>query len=85
MFNSRRSNIQVVAAILRTGGSQTAIMYGANLNYNQTKEYLRLLSSVWLIGTDGGVDTRPQYRPTEKGKEFLELFKRLETLVAGPT
>ena len=91
LFNHRRSGVhkragvELVAAIRRTGGSQTAIMYGANLNYNATKEYLRLLSSVWLIGTDGGVDARPQYRPTEKGKEFLELFKRLETLVAGPT
>ena len=85
MFNHRRSDVEVVADILRIRGTQTAIMHGAKLDYNRTTEYLRLLSSLSLIGTDGGVDARPQYGPTAKGKEFLELFKRLEALVAGPT
>jgi len=85
LFNNRRSNLEVVADILRIRGTQTAIMYGAYLSYNQTKEYLRLMLSLSLIGTDGGVDARPQYGPTAKGEEFLELFKRLEALVAGPT
>jgi len=85
LFNRKRSNVEVIADILRIRGSQTAIMYGANLSYHQTKEYLRRMSSLSLIGTDGGVDARPQYGPTAKGKEFLELFERLEALVAGPT
>ena len=85
MFNHRRSDVQVVADILRIRGSKTAVMYGANLNYKQTKEYLRLLSNLSLIGTDRGADARPQYGPTAKGKKFLQLVKRMEALVAGPT
>ena len=85
MFNRNRSDVQVVADILRIRGTQRAIGYGAKLDYNQTKEYLRLLSSLSLIGRDGGVDARPQYGPTAKGIEFLELFKRLDALVAGPS
>ena len=85
MFNHNRSAVEVVADILRIRGTQTAIMYGAKLDYNQTKAYLRLLSTLLLIGRDGGVDARPRYGPTTKGKKFLELFKRLEALVAGPT
>ena len=86
MFNHyHRSDFELIADILRIRGSQTAVMHGAKLGYNQTKEYLRLMSSLSLIDTDGGVDTRPQYGPTAKGKKFLELFERLEALVAGPT
>ena len=86
LFNHyRRSDIEVVANILRIRGSQTAVMYGANLSYEQTKKYLGQLSSLSLIGTDGGLDARPQYGSTEKGRKFLELFERLEALVAGPT
>ena len=86
LFNHyNRSDIEVVADILRIRGSQTAIMYGAKLSYDQTKYYLGLLSSLSLIGTDGGVDARPQYGPTEKGVKFLELVRGLEALVEGPT
>ena len=84
MFHHKRSDVEVVVDILRIRGGQTAIMYGAKLSYNQTKEYLGLLSGLSLIGTDGGVDARPQYGPTAKGEEFIELFERMEALVAGP-
>ena len=86
MFNHyHRSDIELMADILRVRGSQTAVMHGAKLSYNQTKEYLRLMSSLSLIDTVGGVDARPQYGSTAKGRKFLELFERLEALVAGPT
>ena len=85
LFNHSRSAVEVVADILRTRGSQTAIMYRARLSHKMTKEYLRLLSSLSLISTDEWVGARPQYCPTAKGKEFLELFNRLEALIAGPT
>ncbi|MBI4337367.1 MAG: hypothetical protein HY683_06025, partial [Chloroflexi bacterium] len=37
---TRRSSLQVVADILRIGGTKTRMMYGANLSYAQTQKYL---------------------------------------------
>ena len=56
LFNNHyhRSDIEVIANILRIRGSQTAVMYGANLSFEQTKKYLSLLSSLSLIGTGTG-------------------------------
>ena len=72
--------------MLRVSGTKTAIMYGANLSYAQTQKYLRLLFDLDLIATVNGTNGRPQYRPTAKGQQFLEVIGKLEELMGfqGP-
>jgi len=81
MFNKKRSDVEVVARILRCRGSQTAIMYGANLSYAQTLKYLRQLSEMALIESVQQRNGRPLYAPTGKGLEFLALVDRMEVLL----
>ena len=77
----RRSDMEVVANMLRVSGSKTAIMYGANLSYAQTQKYLRLLDDLGLIQSVDGTNGRPLYRPTVKGEKFLEVIANLEELL----
>ena len=77
----RRSDLQVIADMLRTRGTKTAIMYGANLSYIQTEKYLGLLVVIGLIEVADGRHGRQQYSPTLKGEEFLSLLERLEELM----
>ncbi|HEX6067736.1 MAG TPA: winged helix-turn-helix domain-containing protein [Nitrososphaera sp.] len=74
----------VVADILETaegGAIQTTIMYRSFLSYSMLKEYSDLLLQSRLISYDK--KTR-SYDITEKGKEFLELYKRMNSLVFPP-
>ncbi len=77
----RRSDLEVVANMLRVSGSKTAIMYGANLSYAQTQKYLRLLDDLGLIQSVDGTKGRPVYSPTAKGQQFLEVIANLEALL----
>lgn len=81
LHTDRRSDLEVVANMLRVSGTKTAIMYGANLSYAQTQKYLRLLFDLDLIATVNGTNARPQYRPTAKGQKFLEVIGKLEELM----
>ncbi len=74
----RRSNLEIVAEILRTakkGAKKTRIVYGANLNFKMLNEYLEKLEAAGLIRhseDNGGL-----IETTEKGKEYLEWFRGL--------
>ena len=56
-------------------------MYRSFLSYSMLKEYSDLLLKSRLISYDK--KTR-SYDITEKGKEFLELYKRMNSLVFPP-
>ena len=81
LHSDRRSDIEVVAKMLRVGGLKTAIMYGANLSYAQTQKYLHLLADLGLIHSVDGTNGRRLYRPTAKGEKFLEVIGKLEELL----
>ena len=85
MLNHKRSDLEVAADILRISGSQTAIMYGANLSYAQTRKYLRQLAELALIESVERDNGRRHYHSTGKGQEFLQLIEKLEVLVGSPT
>lgn len=71
----------VVADILekaKGGSNQTAIMYGSFLSYTMVKEYFELLLQAGLMSYD---KKKKLYDITEKGAEFLELYKRMNALV----
>lgn len=77
----RRSDVEVVADILRIKGSKTAIMYGANLSYAQTQRYLGQLADMGLIESADGRKGRQQFSPTQRGQKFLEIIDKLEELM----
>ena len=84
LFIHRRSPVEVAADMLRVRGSQTAIMYDAQLSYTQTQKYLRQLCDMALIESVEQRNGRPLYGLTGKGQEFLDLFDRMKVLMGRP-
>ncbi|MBI4336589.1 MAG: hypothetical protein HY683_01995, partial [Chloroflexi bacterium] len=78
---TRRSSLQVVADILRIGGTKTRMMYGANLSYAQTQKYLELLVNFQLLEEVRSPNGRTTYVPSERGKKFLVLIDSMETFL----
>jgi predicted transcriptional regulator len=79
-MRSRRSNIQVMADILRLGeAGKTEIMYSANMSYRQLGRYLQFLTDrgfIEIIKVGNPVTT---YKVNEKG---LRLLENIENLLA---
>ncbi|WP_415282282.1 winged helix-turn-helix domain-containing protein [Candidatus Nitrososphaera sp. FF02] len=76
-----RSRMDIAAAILEIaqgGAIKTRIMYKAFLSFPQLKEYLELL-------LDGGlleyVEEEKEYYTTEKGKQFLKMYKDVGQMI----
>ncbi len=76
-----RSRMDIAAAILEIaqgGAIKTRIMYKAFLSFPQLKEYLELL-------LDGGLleynEEEKEYYTTEKGKQFLKMYKEVGQMI----
>lgn len=76
-----RSRMDIAAAILEIaqgGAIKTRIMYKAFLSFPQLKEYLELL-------LDGGLleysEEEKEYYTTEKGKQFLKMYKDVGQMI----
>ena len=81
--NKRRDKFCIIAEILeiaKTGALKTQIMYKANLNFAQLKEYLKFMVKIKLIKKlkEKGRDT---YFTTEKGLDFLQTQCELADLL----
>lgn len=80
-----RSRLEIISLILDIatrddGVTQKKILYRAYLSYEHLKKYLTLLQENELINyyeQEGKV-----YRTTEKGMHFLDLYARLNEVVA---
>jgi len=57
----------------------THIRSKANLNYRVAREHLKLLIEKGLLSEMNGLERR--YRPTEKGRQFLEIFNKIKALI----
>jgi predicted transcriptional regulator len=79
-MRNRRSNIEVMADILRLGeAGKTEIMYSANMSYRQLQRYLQFLTErgfIEIIKVGNPVTT---YKVNKKG---LRLLKNIENLLA---
>lgn len=84
-MNKRRSNIQVIADMLRLGeAGKTEIMYSANMSYFQLQKYLQFLTEKGLIDKVTVGNPKITYRITDKGLRLLESIDTiLEMLGAG--
>jgi len=75
----RRSNIQVIADILRLGeAGKTEIMYSANMSYFQLQKYLSFLLQLRLIDKVTVGNPIVTYRVTKKG---LRLLRNIDTIL----
>jgi predicted transcriptional regulator len=73
-MNRRRSNIEIIADMLRVGengAGKTEIMYSANMSYAQIQKYLGFLLSHGFISKVKLGNPSVTYQVTEKGGELL--------------
>ena len=73
-MNKRRSNIEIIADMLRVGengAGKTEIMYTANMSYSQIQKYLGFLLSHGFINKVKLGNPSVSYQVTEKGGELL--------------
>ena len=81
-----RSRTDIAAAMLEIaldGAIKTKIMYKAFLSFPQLKEYLAVLEEKSLLEY---VSTDHEYRTTDKGKQFLKMYKDVGQMIfPGPT
>ncbi len=80
-MNQRRSNIEIIADMLRVGengAGKTEIMYSANMSYTQIQKYLGFLLSHGFINKVEVGNPVVTYQVTEKGGELL---RNISTIV----
>lgn len=76
-----RSRMDIAAAILEIaqgGAIKTRIMYRAFLSFPQLKEYLELLQDGGLLDY---VAEEKEYYTTEKGRQFLKMYKDVGQMI----
>jgi predicted transcriptional regulator len=74
-MNRRRSNIEIIADMLRVGengAGKTEIMYSANMSYAQIQKYLGFLLTHGFISKVHVGNPSVTYRVTEKGGALLK-------------
>jgi predicted transcriptional regulator len=72
--NRRRSNIEIIAEMLKigeNGAGKTKIMYNANLSYSQIQKYLGYLISQGFIDKLELGNPSVTYQVTESGLRLL--------------
>lgn len=75
----RRSNIEVIADMLRLGeAGKTEIMYSANMSYHQLQKYLTFMLQLGLITKVTVGNPMVTYRVTRKG---LRLLRSIEGIL----
>ena len=78
-MNNRRSNIEVIADMLRLGeAGKTEIMYSANMSYSQLQKYLKFLLQLGLIDKVTVGNPVVTYRVTDKG---LKLLRSIDSIL----
>lgn len=73
-MNQRRSNIEIIADMLRVGengAGKTEIMYSANMSYAQIQKYLGFLLSHGFIHKVAVGNPVVTYQVTDKGLGLL--------------
>lgn len=85
----RRNHMEISRDILeeaRAGAGPTALVYGANLNFNIIKKYLQELVEAGLIrvdAVDGGGSRTRIYTTTDRGLIFMESLGRTLDIYRG--
>jgi len=76
----RRSNIEVIADMLKVGengAGKTRIMYNANLSYSQIQKYLGFLVSHGFINKIEMGNPAVTYKVTDSGLKLLNTISNI--------
>ena len=77
-MDRRRSNIEVIADILRLGeAGKTEIMYSANMSFAQLQKYLKFMLELNLIDKVTVGNPMVTYRVTKKGLRLLRSIDNI--------
>ncbi|MFC1957981.1 winged helix-turn-helix domain-containing protein [Chloroflexota bacterium] len=79
-INHRRSNVEIIADMLRVGANgagKTEIMYSSNMSYSQIQKYLGFLISQGFITKVKVGNPSVTYQVTATG---LKLLKSIESV-----
>jgi predicted transcriptional regulator len=74
-LNSRRSNIQIIAEMLRTGengAGKTKFMYNNNMSYTQLQKYMGFLITRGFISEVHVGNPKVTYQVTDTGSRLLK-------------
>lgn len=75
-MNNRRSNIEVIADILRLGeAGKTEIMYSANMSYRQLQKYLDFMVASGFLEKIVVPNPGIKYKATKKGQRLLHSIE----------
>ena len=84
-MNGRRSNMEIVADILRLGeATKTDILYGCDISYKQLQKYLHFLIARGFLELDENEDAKKRYRTTDSGNQLLGFIDRVRILMELP-
>ena len=79
-MRSKRSRLDIIAVILTVATKDwtgiTKILYGANLNFRQLKQYIAFLVRKELLKTSK-TDRATYYMTTSRGIDFLKEYEKL--------
>lgn len=80
MINHRRSNIEIIADMLKVGengAGKTEIMYSANMSYAQIQKYLGFLMSQGFVNKVEVGNPVVTYQVTDKGLKLLRSINNI--------
>lgn len=83
-MNKRRSNIEIIADMLRVGengAGKTEIMYSANMSYYQIQRYLSFLIKHRFIDKVAVGNPSVTYRVTKLGAKLLKSIDGVTELL----
>jgi predicted transcriptional regulator len=86
MMKGRRSNIEIIADILRMGqASKTQIMYRAGMSFSQLQKYLKYLTDRGFLVHDTELYPAGIYYVSAEGKLLLESIEKIEEVLTFDT
>lgn len=83
-LNNRRSNIQIIAEMLRTGengAGKTKFMYNNNMSYSQLQKYMSFLITRGFIAEVQVGNPKVTYQVTDSGARLLKSINSVTEIL----
>jgi predicted transcriptional regulator len=82
MVLNRRSNIDIIADIIRLGeANKTKVMYQVNMSHGRLESYLRFLVDKDLLEVGRDHNRRVVYSPTPDGIALLDHIEKVQEMI----
>ena len=83
-LNNRRSNVQIIAEMLRTGengAGKTKFMYNNNMSYTQLQKYMSFLITRGFIAEVHVGNPKVTYQVTDSGTRLLKSIESVAEIL----